>query len=320
MLSGSTPCLLRFIWPIQHRLASVRPTRPCLRDHPEIETPLARKTLYDIVATKPQAKLEAWHSRLRDDDLSGADAKPVANLHVVLPQAFGREILAEHAPRQRRIRKLAMPIRVVFRRVSVDCLVPAAVHRQVSLTISIQIEEPQGDPIGNRRLEDRGRNGLALPLHRAGKPQIDRDDLHRRSCPGSSVDAAWEALICNIPDNAKRTTAGASNATTPLRRRCRHGRTPRGSGSCAVAGQAPSASLSIEWVEKYHQIVNAHDDENGEIVVPDCVRVALRPLVGQIDGLDEAIGAIDKEIAASVKADETIIRRGVPTPIGARNL
>src|SRR5208337_2190259 len=30
-------------------------------------------------------------------------------------------------------------------------------------------------------------------------------------------------------------------------------------------------------------------DDNGEIVVPDCVRVALRPLVGQIDALDEAI-------------------------------
>ena len=49
-------------------------------------------------------------------------------------------------------------------------------------------------------------------------------------------------------------------------------------------------------------------DENGEVVVPDCVRVALRPLVGQIDALDEAIGAIDKEIAASVKADETAKR------------
>ena len=49
-------------------------------------------------------------------------------------------------------------------------------------------------------------------------------------------------------------------------------------------------------------------DDNGEIVVPDCVRVAIRPLVGQIDALDEAIGAIDKEIAASVKADETAKR------------
>ncbi len=49
-------------------------------------------------------------------------------------------------------------------------------------------------------------------------------------------------------------------------------------------------------------------DENGEIVVPDCVRAALRSLVGQIDALDEAIAAIDKELAASVKADETARR------------
>ena len=33
-------------------------------------------------------------------------------------------------------------------------------------------------------------------------------------------------------------------------------------------------------------------DDNGEFVLPDCVRVALRPLVGQIDALDEAIAAI----------------------------
>jgi transposase len=48
-------------------------------------------------------------------------------------------------------------------------------------------------------------------------------------------------------------------------------------------------------------------NENGEIVVPDCVRVALGPLVGQI-ALDQAIGAIDSELAASVKADETAKR------------
>jgi transposase len=36
--------------------------------------------------------------------------------------------------------------------------------------------------------------------------------------------------------------------------------------------------------------------------------VALRPLVSQIDALDEAIGAIDKGIAMSVKADETAKR------------
>ena len=38
------------------------------------------------------------------------------------------------------------------------------------------------------------------------------------------------------------------------------------------------------------------------------MRAALRPLVGQIDALDAAIGAIDKELAASVRADETARR------------
>ena len=45
-------------------------------------------------------------------------------------------------------------------------------------------------------------------------------------------------------------------------------------------------------------------DENGEIVVPECVRASLRPLGDQIDALDAAIGAIDEEIQAAVKADE----------------
>ena len=49
-------------------------------------------------------------------------------------------------------------------------------------------------------------------------------------------------------------------------------------------------------------------NENGEIVVPDCVHVALGPLIGHIDALDETIGAIDSELAASVRADETAKR------------
>jgi transposase len=49
-------------------------------------------------------------------------------------------------------------------------------------------------------------------------------------------------------------------------------------------------------------------DENGEIVVPDCVRLALAPLVRQIDALDEAIEAIDKELETSARTDETAKR------------
>jgi transposase len=45
-------------------------------------------------------------------------------------------------------------------------------------------------------------------------------------------------------------------------------------------------------------------DENGEIVVPDCVRAALAPLVRQIDLLDGEIEVIDEAIKALVQADE----------------
>jgi transposase len=56
------------------------------------------------------------------------------------------------------------------------------------------------------------------------------------------------------------------------------------------------------------ELVDEGFDENGEFVVPDCVRLALAPLVRQIDALDEAIEAIDKELEASAKADETARR------------
>ena len=49
-------------------------------------------------------------------------------------------------------------------------------------------------------------------------------------------------------------------------------------------------------------------DDNGEVVVPDCVRQALAPLVHQIGAIDKEIAAIDEEIKTQVKADETARR------------
>jgi transposase len=49
-------------------------------------------------------------------------------------------------------------------------------------------------------------------------------------------------------------------------------------------------------------------DENGEIVVPDCLRRAVAPLVRQIDALDEAIEAIDRTLEASARTDKTARR------------
>jgi len=57
-------------------------------------------------------------------------------------------------------------------------------------------------------------------------------------------------------------------------------------------------------------------DENGEIVVADCVRKALAPLVQQIDAIDEEIEAIDDHIKAQVKADDTARRLARVPSIG----
>ena len=59
---------------------------------------------------------------------------------------------------------------------------------------------------------------------------------------------------------------------------------------------------------RYYPQIFGKVSSNGEIVVPECVRVALRPLIDQIDALDETIGAIDRELEASVKTDETARR------------
>ena len=45
-------------------------------------------------------------------------------------------------------------------------------------------------------------------------------------------------------------------------------------------------------------------DDNGEIVACEAVRAAPAPLAKQIDALDEAIAAIDKELETAAKADE----------------
>lgn len=41
-------------------------------------------------------------------------------------------------------------------------------------------------------------------------------------------------------------------------------------------------------------------DDNGEIVVPNCVVAALRPLIGQIDGLDDRAPSVAAILARNV--------------------
>ena len=64
------------------------------------------------------------------------------------------------------------------------------------------------------------------------------------------------------------------------------------------------------------RLLTAGHDENGEIVVPDCVREALAPLAGQIDAIDDEIQAIDDRIKAQVKGDDLARRLATIPSIG----
>jgi transposase len=68
------------------------------------------------------------------------------------------------------------------------------------------------------------------------------------------------------------------------------------------------AAQGVQNAYALKELADEGFDENGEIVVPDCVRLALEPLIRQIDALDEAIEAIDREIEASARTDEAAKR------------
>jgi transposase len=64
------------------------------------------------------------------------------------------------------------------------------------------------------------------------------------------------------------------------------------------------------------RLLTAGHDDNGEIVVPACVREALAPLAQQIDAIDEEIEAIDARIKAQVKGDDLARRLATIPSIG----
>ena len=56
------------------------------------------------------------------------------------------------------------------------------------------------------------------------------------------------------------------------------------------------------------RLVDTGADANGEVLVPDCVRESLQPLMRQIDAIDAEFAAIDEELGALTKTDETAKR------------
>jgi hypothetical protein len=54
-------------------------------------------------------------------------------------------------------------------------------NRQIGLAISLEVVSLDGDPTGNRRLEDAGGDGLTLPLYFTRQADVDGYDSHKRS-------------------------------------------------------------------------------------------------------------------------------------------
>ena len=76
------------------------------------------------------------------------------------------------------------------------------------------------------------------------------------------------------------------------------------------------AAQGVQNAYKLKRLAKDGFDDHGEIIVPDCVREALAPLIHQIDAIDEEIDAIDEVIKALVKADDRARRLTTVPSIG----
>src|ERR1019366_2859251 len=108
-------------------------------------TAAGEKSLHDVVAAKPNAELIAGKARLGDLKEGFADPVMVADARDVFAEYFGREIFAEHAPRQFHLRKFLPPENVVLRGIRVAGFVLPAVNFEVRLAVAIEIEPAEHD-------------------------------------------------------------------------------------------------------------------------------------------------------------------------------
>jgi len=96
----------------------------------------------------------------------------IADAHFVVREPLNRKILSELAMDKVGSTELVLPITIRFDLIDKDCPVFAAMPRQISLTIPIDIEPPHQPPALNRRLPDCGVDGFSLPLDVAWQTHI----------------------------------------------------------------------------------------------------------------------------------------------------
>src|SRR6516165_3338942 len=88
----------------------------------------------------------------------------ITDAHFSIRQSLDRKILSELAIGKVVATELVLPITIRFDLVDKDCPVFAAMPRQISLTVSVDVEPPHHAPTLNRRFPDGGVDGFSLPL------------------------------------------------------------------------------------------------------------------------------------------------------------
>ena len=96
----------------------------------------------------------------------------IADAHFTICQSFDCKILAELPIGKVVSTELVLPIPIRFDLVDKDCPVFAAMPRQISLAVAIDVEPSCHPSTFNRRLPDGGVDGFPLPLDVAGQAHI----------------------------------------------------------------------------------------------------------------------------------------------------
>ena len=117
----------------------------------------------------------AGDARLRHFEQGIADPVMIANAHFGIRQSVDCKILSELAIGKVVSTELVLPITIRFDLVDKDCPVFAAMPRQISLAVAIDVEPPYHPSALNRRLPDGGVDGFPLPRDVAWQAYIDRE-------------------------------------------------------------------------------------------------------------------------------------------------
>src|ERR1700750_1121891 len=104
----------------------------------------------------------------------------IAYAHFSIRQSFDRKIFSELAMGKIVSTELVLPITIRFDLVDKDCPVFAAMPRQISLAVAIDVEPPRHPPAWNGRLPDGGVEVFPLPLDIAWQAHIDRKQPRHR--------------------------------------------------------------------------------------------------------------------------------------------